>query len=80
MPGKPLKYRDLFRALRKYGIYLKSGGRHPHLVKGNPPEVSYPIPYHGKENDDIEGCYVRAIRRKFKLTPQDGVSDKDFYG
>ena len=38
---------------------------------------SYPIPTHKSEIND---CYVRGVRKKFKLTPKDGITDQDFFG
>jgi hypothetical protein len=44
-------------------------------VEGKP--VSYPLP---TNTNDVSQNYVRAIRKKFHLTEQHGISDKDFYG
>jgi len=37
----------------------------------------YPIPTHEKE---VRKHYVTGCRRKFRLTPEFGVSDDSFYG
>ena len=37
-----------------------------------------PIP-NRKESSDVKPPYIKAIRRKFGLTPSDGVTDKVFY-
>lgn len=40
-------------------------------------ELSYPIPTNRRP---VLKQYVRGIRRRFQLLPEDGVSDDDFYG
>jgi hypothetical protein len=37
---------------------------------------TYPIPRHGK---DVPQPYIRGLRKKFKLTSDNGVSDEEFY-
>jgi hypothetical protein len=37
---------------------------------------SYPIPNQREIND----CYVKGVRKKFKLTEKDGTTDEDFFG
>ena len=79
---RPVKYRDLVKILKKFGLYIdKSRGKGSErlIVKGTPPQLTYPIPFR-TENDDVKRCYIRVIRQKFKLTPEDGVSDQGFYG
>jgi hypothetical protein len=39
---------------------------------------SYPVPKE-KKKDEVKDCYVRGVRKKFKLTPNDGVSDSEFF-
>jgi hypothetical protein len=41
---------------------------------------SYPIPKDKKKKDEIKDCYVKGVRKKFKLLPGDGVSDSEFFG
>lgn len=36
---------------------------------------TYPVPH----QTEVLICYVRGCRKKFKLTVDDGVSDKTFY-
>lgn len=38
---------------------------------------SFPIPTHGT---DVLQCYVQNIRKRFRLTEADGVTDAEFYG
>jgi hypothetical protein len=40
---------------------------------------SYPVPKE-KKKDEVKDCYVKGVRKKFKLTPNDGVSDSEFMG
>ena len=39
-------------------------------------KVSYPIP---TSKEDVYSVYIRALRKRFKLTELDGVTDYDFY-
>lgn len=39
-------------------------------------EVGYPIP---TSRNPVLLCYIHGVRRKFKLTSADGMSDKEFY-
>ena len=41
--------------------------------------VKYPTKCHGEGKEKPVGV-IRAIRRHFGLTEQDGVTDEDFYG
>jgi len=45
----------------------------------HPDGRKFPIPAHG-DNADIHRTYIEAARRAFNLTPDDGVTDEDFYG
>ena len=40
-------------------------------------EFTYPIPTHSK---DVNPAYVKGARRKFRLTPEDVISDDEFFG
>ena len=40
--------------------------------------VKHPIKCH-KENEDKPKAVIASIRRVFRLTPRDGVTDNDFY-
>jgi hypothetical protein len=37
---------------------------------------SYPVP----NRDDVLPAYVKGCRKKFRLLPEDGVSDDEFFG
>ncbi len=80
---KPLKYRVLRKRLDRYGISEnKRRGRASHrmfegVVDGK--IVRYPTKCHS-ENEEKPVPVIEAIRRAFKLTPDRGVSDEDFYG
>jgi hypothetical protein len=81
MADRALKLKELRRILRKFpGITEDpSGGKGSHTLFerniGND-TFTYPIPTTGS---DVLICYVRGIRKKFKLRRADGVSDKQFY-
>ena len=71
-----VKFRNLKKYLRKFRIELKQGSKHPYFE--DPAGNKYPQPF-TKDNADVERVYVDAIRRKFRLTPEDGISDEQFY-
>lgn len=77
---KTLKLRELKAILASYGIECDtSRGKGGHvlfraIIQGRP--VSYPVP----GDREVKQCYVSACRRRFGLTPNDGVTDDDFYG
>ena len=79
MPDKILKIRDLRRILASFDCWEDaSRGKGSHTmffrqIDGR--RVSYPIP----TRDDVLASYVRQIRRRFRLTSTDGVSDEEFY-
>lgn len=77
MPDKAtIKFRKLRKILLSFGVVEnRSRGKGGHILfsKGS---VSYTIV--AKKND-VNGCYIRGARRAFKLTPADGVSDREFY-
>lgn len=77
-----LKYRDLRRALARFGVREdKSRGKGSHrMFVGVVSGVlrKFPTKCHS-EGDDKPAAVVRACRRAFNLTPEHGVSDHDFY-
>lgn len=83
MRKKPLAYRDLRKILRSFGIQEnKRRGKGADrmfvgIVEGRP--VHYPTKCH-HEGDEKPVPVINAIRRAFRLTQQDGVTDEDFYG
>ncbi len=81
MPDRPLKLSKLIRILKRYGISWdpsRGKGSHGSFVKllSDGRELVYPVPTHDK---DVLWCYVRGARKRFKLTPLDGITDRDFY-
>lgn len=80
---KPLKYRNLRKILRRYGIEEnKCRGKGSHrmfvaVVDGQ--QRRYPVRRHS-ESDELGAAIVSAVRRRFGLTPDRGVSDDEFYG
>ena len=80
MADKPLKFRQLARILRSFGVEWDARqGKGSHgvffaYIGGG--KVTYPIPRGG---DLVQKCYVKECRRKFKLTEGDGVTDEEFY-
>jgi len=79
MPDSRITLRKLKRILAKYGVEVESsGGKGSHIKffkQFDDGRYSYPVPTHGK---DVKSCYVAGCRKKFRLTPDDGVSDDEF--
>ena len=71
---------ELRRILERYGVAEDSSrgkGSHTLFFKQfDDGEFTYPIPTHSK---DVNPAYVKGARRKFRLTPADGVSDDEFF-
>ena len=78
---RPLPLRRLRRILRTFDVNedpSRGKGSHTLFYKQFPEgEFTYPVP---TSNDPILVCYVKGCRRKFRLMPEHGVSDDDFYG
>jgi hypothetical protein len=74
-----LKLRDLRKILRTFDVNEdKSRGKGGHTLfwKDFPDgHFSYPIP----DKPDVLPCYVKGVRKKFRLLPKDGVTDEDFF-
>ncbi len=70
---------ELKRILRHYGAVAdESAGKGSHIKfwKQFPDgRFSYPIP----NERDVLPCYVKGARKKFRLQPEDGVTDDDFF-
>jgi len=81
MARRRLTLKKLRKILRSYGVRespSRAKGSHTLFEMTFPDGTfSYPVPTHGK---DVKQCYVDGCRKKFRLTPADGVSDDDFYG
>ena len=79
MPDRSLKFRRLKEILGKFGVEWESGkgkGSHGSFWKRMDGGIfTYPVPH----QTEVLICYVRGCRKKFKLTADDGVSDKTFY-
>ena len=79
---QPLRYRRLLRILSRFGVYEdKRRGKGSErmlrrVVEGRLEE--YPIRCHN-ENEEKPRAVIRALRRRFRLTSEDGVSDAEFY-
>jgi hypothetical protein len=81
---KAIKFRDLKRVFRSFGVIAIEGSspghkRKRHCLLADASGNKFPIPAHN-DGDDVYRTYVEAARRKFRLTPEDGVSDREFYG
>lgn len=79
---RPLKYRQLLRILKRFGIYEdKARGKGSERMLTGFVDGSlerFPTKCH-HESDEKPRAVIKAIRRRFKLTKADGVSDEEFY-
>ena len=84
IPLKSAKWRDVKRVFASFGISTSEGKSSGHRRKRHPMLMDsagnkYPIPAR-REGEDIPRTYIEGARRKFHLTPEHGISDKEFYG
>jgi len=80
---RPTKYRELLSLVSKYGVYedAKRAKGSERLWIGELPDGtkrSIPVTCHGSGYVIGVGL-IRAIRRRFLLTSEEGVADKKFY-
>jgi hypothetical protein len=79
---QPLKYRDLIRILRRFGVHEETfrGKGSERMLVGmvDGRTERYPTKCHNEGDVKPQGV-IKAIRRRFKLTKQDGISDGEFY-
>lgn len=81
MAERTLKYRELLKRLKTFGVTEGKGKgserKLTRMVGGI--KHSTTTKCHG-ENDQKPKAVIAAIRRRLRLTVNDGVSDKEFYG
>jgi hypothetical protein len=75
-PPRVLKFHRFKKLFKRYGVEVVPGKEHFRLQ--SPDGRKYPIPPH-KDSDEIEKVYTETARRHFSLTPDDGISDQEFY-
>jgi len=82
MADQPLKYRRLLRILKRFHCWEdKRRGKGSErmlcrMVEGR--LERFPIRCHS-ENEEKPRAVVKAVRRRLRLTEEDGVSDEQFY-
>ena len=80
MPRPRLKLNQLRRILRSFGVVEDEsrgkGSNTLFLKKMSDGVYSYPVP----KSKDVRDYVINGCRRKFGLTPEDGVTDDEFYG
>jgi hypothetical protein len=73
------KWRDLLRIAAKWRISVSppaGGGSHYKFSRQLADGVyTYPIPH----RDVVGKPYLRGLRKQFRLTTDDGISDHEFY-
>jgi hypothetical protein len=83
MAERTLKYRDLLKRLKQFGVAEDRGrGKGSErlltrIVAGK--KYSTTTKCHS-ESDQKPKAVIKSIRRRLKLTPEDGVLDSAFYG
>ena len=79
MARRRLTLKQLRKILRSFGVEEDpSGGKGSHTLfykRFDEGVFTYPVP----NERDVKPCYVRGCRKKFRLLPQHGVTDEDFY-
>jgi len=82
MADQPLKYRRLRAILKTFGVVedMKRGNGSERMFVGivEGRIIRLPTKCHN-EGDDKPVGVIKSIRRHFKLTEEDGVSDQEFY-
>lgn len=75
-----LRYKTLKRILESFGLHFREGKGSETIIKDpqRTQRISC-IKKHGK-NPQIQRQVVAALRRKFQLDPEHGISDENFYG
>ena len=74
-----ISWHDFVRKFGAYGVSITKRKRSPHykmtkMIDGK--LYIYPVPK--KAGQHVKEIYVRKARKRFRLTPGDGVSDDDF--
>jgi hypothetical protein len=78
MPKHRITFQALKRILRSYDVDWRQG-RGDHVVFFKQFEdgmFTYPVP----ERKDVLPAYIKACRKKFRLLPEHGVTDEEFFG
>lgn len=72
----PLKFGDFKRKFTKYGVSITVKGSHIRMEKriGGVVCRYVAVVHHNR----VDPVYVAKARRRFKLLPQDGVTDRQF--
>ena len=77
--GSPLSYGDFWRKFRAFGVEVtrcRSKASHLKMTKviGGKPTIYIAV----EKRREVADVYVQKARKRFRLRPKDGVSDKDF--
>ena len=77
MADKRIRWRDLKKICNRFGIEIENreGSRVALTRPGAQPFTFDPH----SENAEVSTFYIKAIRRRFGLTKQDGTTDTEFY-
>ncbi len=72
-----IRLSDFKRKFETYGVSIVPGGKHLKMRKVIDGVVyTFPLPtIHGRL---VKAVYIEKARARFKLTPDDGVSDEEF--
>jgi hypothetical protein len=71
-----IPFPEFKKRFRRWGFLVKSARKHYILVgEVDGKKDKYPFPMH---NNEVLAVYGNAARKRFKLTPKDGVSNAQF--
>ena len=76
MPGD-MKLADFKRKFEKYGVRVFPGSKHWKMEKEIDGRLVVYV-FATKSGRHVARVYVDKARKRFKLTPDDGVSNKEF--
>jgi hypothetical protein len=77
--GAPMHYRDFVRIFGFHGVTIEEVKKSSHLKMKKVIDgvtVIYIAVHH---KNAVEDVYVQKARKAFRLTPKDGVPDKEFF-
>ena len=82
MADQPLKYRRLLRLLKRFNVYeerKRGKGSERMLCRMVEGRLErFPIRCHS-ESEEKPRAVIKALRRRFRLTKEDGIPNGEFY-
>ena len=78
--GRPLKLKAFRRILKRYSISMRQSKKSTHHILTKTISGKKRIYGVAVKKGEILPVYIDGVRKAFDLTPERGVSDRDFYG